>query len=101
MRVSAKFYGRPMKGLYLVFHGAGYSARKERPNVAGPRAERDVRVGTEITVDVVTSALYRKPRPRRDSCQTRVMTSEAFCPPKPKLLEMAVASGSSREVFGT
>ena len=29
------------------------------------------------------------------------MTSEAFWPPKPKLLEMAVLSGISREVLGT
>ena len=33
--------------------------------------------------------------------QTRVMTSEAFWPPKPKLLEMAVSSGISRDVLGT
>ena len=35
------------------------------------------------------------------STHTRVITSEAFWPPKPKLLEMAVRSGISREVLGT
>ena len=33
--------------------------------------------------------------------QTRVITSEAFWPPKPKLLEIAVSSGISRDVLGT
>ncbi len=33
--------------------------------------------------------------------QNRDITSEAFCPPKPKLLEMAVRTGISRAVLGT
>ncbi len=33
--------------------------------------------------------------------QYRVITSEAFWPPKPKLLEMAVWTGISRAVLGT
>ena len=32
---------------------------------------------------------------------TRVITSDAFWPPKPKLLEIAVPSGISRDVLGT
>ena len=32
---------------------------------------------------------------------TRVMTSDAFWPPKPKLLEIAVRTGISRAVLGT
>ncbi len=33
--------------------------------------------------------------------QNRVITSEAFWPPKPKLLEMAVRTGISLAVLGT
>jgi hypothetical protein len=33
--------------------------------------------------------------------QTCTITSDAFCPPKPKLLEMAFRNGFSRAVLGT
>jgi hypothetical protein len=33
--------------------------------------------------------------------QTLLITSAAFCPPKPKLVDMAVRTGTVRALFGT
>jgi hypothetical protein len=64
-------------------HPAWKSVRTTCPNRAG-------RV-TEIAPRVSPSR----------AAQQRARTSEAFCPPNPKLFEIAILRGFSRAVFGT
>ena len=100
------------------------STRQRRPNAVPPDRNRAVAgagrrhlfpgaLAARPGHRIAASSRAASPQQRRrvelvsrangvEKCdQTLVITSDAFCPPKPKLLEMAVSTGISRDVLGT
>ncbi len=63
--------------------------RTQKPDCQNRRPKERAEAGSTDSTDS-SSAVH-----------TLVITSDAFWPPKPKLLEMAVCSGISRAVLGT